>query len=462
MRCSFILSYLWIIILLPINKIKKILIISAISITLWSNYQISINQKDLYYSLIARIPEFLIGTIIALNPYNNIFRRFKYSALFGTFILIFSLYFVPIQGFPGVISLVPCIGVAMIIVQENSIINKILSHKVLVYIGGISYSLYLWHWPILSFFRYYTGENILPYSAVITAVILMTVISIIAHHIIEKKLIKENPRIIFLFITTNFLIIMLLITNSDSINKKISPPNSVEFTRYADPKEICHSQIIPSCLDISNKKENILVIGDSHAGQLNLYFDFLSRNSHYNFNVISSSSCIPIHGFNVQQLPTWSQQPCKDQITKVESELEKYNTIIIAGLWSKHFLDPTFKSVFNNFIKAHKNKKKHIVIMSQIPTFSQNIGRIIHFRNLGLHPYFQPNTETLIANHEMTQYSKYKNVDYADFSIAPIFAHAPFYKEIPIYFDSNHLNEVGIKLYVRDTGGSLIEIIEKK
>lgn len=57
--------------------------------------------------------------------------------------------------FPGFWALVPTLGAAFIIQAGNeSFINKyILSSKLLVFVGKISYPLYLWHWPLLVFSR---------------------------------------------------------------------------------------------------------------------------------------------------------------------------------------------------------------------------------------------------------------------------------------------------------------------
>src|SRR5690606_17618558 len=63
-----------------------------------------------------------------------------------------------------------------------------------------------------------------------------------------------------------------------AINKNISDPLSVELTRYADPETICHGKIINDCLrgDLNSEKQ-ILLMGDSHAAQLNHFADVIGQ-----------------------------------------------------------------------------------------------------------------------------------------------------------------------------------------
>src|SRR5690606_33855158 len=63
--------------------------------------------------------------------------------------------------FPGQSALLPVLGGGLMIVSQNSFLNKkILSNKILVWIGLISYPLYLWHWPLLSFARFFNAEEL--------------------------------------------------------------------------------------------------------------------------------------------------------------------------------------------------------------------------------------------------------------------------------------------------------------
>ncbi len=77
--------------------------------------------------------------------------------------------------FPGIYALIPVIGAALLIVSPNSIVNRrVLSHPAMVFLGLISYPLYLWHWPLLSFLA--TLRNGAPNTLEIWAIVLTAVL----------------------------------------------------------------------------------------------------------------------------------------------------------------------------------------------------------------------------------------------------------------------------------------------
>src|SRR3546814_6295705 len=69
--------------------------------------------------------------------------------------------------FPGAAALLPCLGTALVIhagTGAETRVARLLSQRWLVFIGLISYSLYLWHWPLLAFLRQGYGSLDLPRS----------------------------------------------------------------------------------------------------------------------------------------------------------------------------------------------------------------------------------------------------------------------------------------------------------
>src|SRR5690606_12669833 len=73
--------------------------------------------------------------------------------------------------FPGATALLPCISTGLVLMVPSSSINRtILSYKALVYIGEISYSIYLWHWPIMAFYRYYSSRYSFTYSETLAVI----------------------------------------------------------------------------------------------------------------------------------------------------------------------------------------------------------------------------------------------------------------------------------------------------
>ena len=105
-----------------------------------------------------------MGSALAVGaiPYasnNNLIRNAL--AWLGVILILFSLIqFDPSTNFPGFAALVPCLGSALIIYANSNyttVVGRLLSTYPMVWIGLISYSLYLWHWPLIAFMRLIWG-----------------------------------------------------------------------------------------------------------------------------------------------------------------------------------------------------------------------------------------------------------------------------------------------------------------
>ena len=150
------------------------------------------NPAMSYFSPFSRIWEFFFGALSFLLVAN--FKKIKYRNVLGVVgicLIIGGAIFIPRgAAFSGPVSLIPVLGAIFIIVSGvngSGIINTALSNKFLVFLGGISFTVYLWHWPILIFYKEYFGYNsvgVLPGLGIIG-------ISIILAYFTSKKI--ESP-----------------------------------------------------------------------------------------------------------------------------------------------------------------------------------------------------------------------------------------------------------------------------
>lgn len=142
-----------------------ILVAALIAAFLISAWQVKVDQKSAFYLMHYRAWELGLGAMLAYIPS---WRErapswcVKSGPLVGLALVAFSLFSVhPADSFPGVGALPAVVGSALILAfsgREN-FANKFLSMKPLVWVGKISYSLYLWHWPLIVYWRHYVSGN---------------------------------------------------------------------------------------------------------------------------------------------------------------------------------------------------------------------------------------------------------------------------------------------------------------
>jgi peptidoglycan/LPS O-acetylase OafA/YrhL len=153
------------ILLFAVSRFRKIsvfqiLLFGAVGSFLLSVWGVANKPSATFFLLPTRAWELLLGGMLAAAPAIQVKQSARdFMSLAGlAMIVISAIVFSPQTPFPGFAALLPCLG-AVCFIQGNSgdrptIGGSLLSMKPIVFVGLISYSLYLWHWPVLAFMRY--------------------------------------------------------------------------------------------------------------------------------------------------------------------------------------------------------------------------------------------------------------------------------------------------------------------
>ena len=140
---------------------------------------ILLKHRSLFFAPVTRFWELMLGSFLAFVSLNEplVLSRLKcctlklsrnfdialpdLAAWLGIVFIVYSAWFASINGFPGWWALVPTVGTCLLIFAGSSAwLNRTLfSNSILVWLGLISYPLYLWHWPILSFISIVRGNS---------------------------------------------------------------------------------------------------------------------------------------------------------------------------------------------------------------------------------------------------------------------------------------------------------------
>lgn len=446
----------FLVLLLPARALQWLLAALLIGLTAMAEYRLRILgiQQETYYSLYPRLPAFFAGSLVALwmrtagGGYGK-----PWLGSLGLALVVSSSTAQPLLGpFPGVLALLPVAGAALILLRRaQGPAGQLLASKPMVWLGELSYSLYLWHWPVLALLRYYTGSPVLDMPFSLLFIVLTVLLATLSYYAVETPLRAHHTRLKQV-LGYGLLAGTALGTGHAmaSISQALSPaPLPIEYRRYADPTTICHGQIVGDCLkgDLNSHKE-VLVLGDSHAAMLSLFFDQLGNELSFKARVITGSSCVTIPGFDYQRLPEWAHKPCLAQIEQAQRHLPSAKVIFLAANWNWQLTSSNFQHTLEAFLTIQSQAGTRIYLLEQVPLLRKNFQRALRFNAMGLASRIDTDPAYQQTNASLQRLAlRHPGTNSLNFEASGLFAHAPFAAGIPIYFDEHHLNEEGAKHY---------------
>jgi peptidoglycan/LPS O-acetylase OafA/YrhL len=419
-----------------------------VALVLYAHYNIFFLNKrnEIYFSLLARIPEFLMGTLLAVFTVKKTLPK-KYNILttIAGFVLIMasSILLNESSPFPGLLSIIPCLGATLLILSGNNAFKKILSTKSMVFIGECSYSLYLWHWPIMALLRYYNNRHDFNGYEVLLVCSLTMLISYLSYRFVENYF-RTLKNIKFYFsLALPTMVIGILLAGFIKINRTVSNiPLQYAVPTFGRTSNGTYFEHVDVLGDTTSKNDSILFIGDSHTFAYLGFLDNVGKANHFSFKTISNDVYPNIPGIAQEDFSEWRYfNQYKKLVEITQSELNKSNTILIASTWTETV--PSLPMAFDNFLK-NINGKKAVYILGDYPTFKKNPLRVNRTyiknpqrnNNYEVHFTTVPDTIKNICN-------KYPRVKIIYLDYQALLIDYPFYKDTLMYFDATHLNEYG-------------------
>ncbi len=358
-------------------------------------YKEVFHQPNIYYLSNLRFPELLVGSLLAI--YHNLSNNIQLSklasnilAILSTLLLFFCLFLMRNNTvfIPGVTLIIPCILTALIIhtTSQNNIVKLCLSNKVMVFIGKISYSLYLYHWIFIAFSYYITGSKQIQSITVLIVVILTIIFSIISYYLIEQPIrrSKLNFKQAFIYL---YLIPSLFIIGYNTYERK----------QIRKEKEQIKEEVLSANLE-NNFPTTVLTIGDSHAGHLNYFLKYLGKQEGWKSTILSitdGKDCFVLVDKNNRITPE-----CQELLNEINSP--KYKAIFISGFYDLrmggqpvprfnaqgYFID-NFKTRFVETVKLLA-KSKPVYIFANNSSISRSPIRGYLLEKYGLEKYLEP------------------------------------------------------------------------
>ncbi len=336
--------------------------------------------------------------------------------------------------FPSSYALIPTIGTGLIILfsSQDTIVGKMLSNKLLVGVGLVSYSAYLWHQPLFAFARH--ASSIKPsettYILLIAATFILSYFSWRYVEVPFRNKTKINRKQIFSFSIVGslfFISIGLYGHLSNGLDFR-ETRDGIAYSDFSRVLEVNNGLSNNCTVDkLSDKcfvgeKPKVLLWGDSHAEHLAL--GFKSSPTKIDFVQITKSSCRPVLGLAIVgqiregaaiRTESWAKE-CVKNNNEILKWLASNSTIEYVILASPYSFTPSVlhegsivktqdKIIENAFAKTiteiRRIGKKPIVI-SPVPNNGSDIGRC-SVRSLMLS---QDNSLCDFSNNDYSDYTK--------------------------------------------------------
>jgi len=480
------------------------LLIGSFAVSVWSVHQA---PDAAFYLLPSRMWELLLGSVLAMQmPRIQSRAVAELLAWIGLGLIGLAVFaFEAGMQFPGVAALAPCLGTALIITsgaQFQTSVARLLSLRVLVFVGLISYSLYLWHWPIIAFTKYYLGTPLTP-ATVVSVVVISALLSVFSWRYIEQPFRGTGARLsttaLFrsAFAVASVLVVCGLVYDlSRGLPGRV--PDAVASIAvigkqrpvandYCGPGQAHNTFNDPRCQLLPESWEpSILIWGDSHANvllpALRQSLQAIQRNAIYSV----ANGCAPL--LSAQRI-VQRRSDSAGNVTCLEHNLavfeavqydEAIETVVFVARWGFHaqgvevpgrdgvsrFLQTAdkratsteenqrlFFQAMTDTIAQLLRAGKSVVVVGGLPEAKADVPDLLakarwHGRSVDL-----SQSEADLLERQAPLYQALEQPFAAAAEVLFIPLHASLChngtcnftdQDMPLFFDDNHLSEAGV------------------
>ncbi len=476
------------------RKLKLSVVVLFFASLLLSAVVVLKNSGTAFYMPYTRAWELLMGTILSLRMFPRIESAIlrNLATITGSGLIAFSvLFYKPdVPAFPGLSALSPCLGSALIIwagEAGSSLVGKVLSWRPLVFVGLISYSLYLWHWPVvvLQQMGAFVGAGaVVPprFASLLPAhrfdmlfeITLSLLLGTLSWRFVERPFRKGPLRLSgkLLFSMAGVSMAILLGFSAWTVRAKgfeaRFPAAAVRIASGAGLENGVQIKAMRTgtcfitsefsferyssniCLHEASDRQNYLLLGDSHSAML--------------WSALSSS----LPDVNVMQATSWGCEASLDPVMRDCRKMMHYifedylpthpvQKVFIAGRWTDKDIGP-----LTEVIAWARDHHLPVTVFGPMPEYDAPLPRLLAYsvawnnpklasehRVANIGPLDEKMQNLALNTWHVPYVSLYREIcgsqgciEYADAA-----------RTIPLMYDTDHLNFAGAETVVRDLIG---------
>lgn len=311
-----------------------------------------------FYLFPLRAWELLAGVLLAIAGQQKNLRWVVHPALSWAglgLVLAGIVMITPGPGFPGLQALVPVIGTVLILAngRDANPVNRALSHPAPVFIGVISYSLYLWHWPVLTLSQYWRGG----YSGGVEAALWLALafgLSVLSWRYVERPVRRmrgpaTRPLVGGTVLASVALLALgALVWKGDGIAGRFAPVVRTHIEASADVNQDWSRCVTPesgplagveTCPIGPDGPPEVLIWGDSHLRAMKEGIERAAFAANRPALVIWHAGCPPLFGVTKTESAATPAQDADctratETIRAGLSQIKSLRTLLLVGRWS--------------------------------------------------------------------------------------------------------------------------------
>jgi hypothetical protein len=457
------------------------------------------NPNTAFYMPYTRAWELLLGTIVSLRFFPRLSNAWLRNAvtLAGIGLIAYSaLRYLPQTPFPGLAALAPCVGSALIVGAGESgrtLVGRALSWRPVVFIGLISYSLYLWHWPVIILNDLGLSVNPsaalsgnplalwLQRSSLLAKFVISTLLAILSWRFVERPFrrsfswrIARQPLLAFSAAVIVALVALSGVVISANGFPRRFPSRAVQVAAFRLPPDSMIGQLGDCvitdgnqtsvfedghCLHIDPSEETYLLLGDSHA--YSLWNGLKASLPNSNVLLAAAWGCsASIHRDAYREHLGEVSRVCGEMMNFIFQKYLPAHTIealLVNYRWNSRDLNGVGGVV--TWAKAHGIR---VVLFGPVAEYDAPLPRLLAYSiawnkpklaQQHLAPYSAALDSKMRNLAEGTWHVEYVSLFQATCGNDSCLEYADDKNEIPLLKDGDHLSEEGAKFLVRRLSG---------
>ncbi|WP_019671754.1 acyltransferase family protein [Psychrobacter lutiphocae] len=383
--------------LFSLEKLKVVLIFSALLsfvVGIWT----SINAPEAaYFLLFPRAWEMMVGGIAYVYPLKLGQGKKRYLEALGLLMIVGSYAFISAEdAWPGYLALFPVLGTYLVIQAQNDS-SFITGNAVFQKLGAWSYSIYLWHWPIVVAIFYFAWPSYYAYPGMLLSVLL----GYLSYKYIERfKFRRDYSRLIEivkikpLYLALAMIIVGRVVYKTDGFDTQIRAGATSEKAQFLNHYANEHRQLDeaywlkcdtydaldnrgtyetdPSCVT-KQGDGGVFLWGDSHAEALSLGLRQLLQPQDIPFYQKTSAGCSPSLTA-MEGSASIAKQACDYSNKLAIASIGEVNPTLVVMTQAKNHDTQDWISISN---KIQQISDATVVVVGPVPQWEPSLPKVM-------------------------------------------------------------------------------------